>query len=273
MLRHFVSSVVMTFSLISASWAQDDADALFDAMGLPEIITIMRDEGLTYGDTIARDMFPSGLTPRWADAVAQVYDVDAMTTEMRSAFVAALEGQDTAPMLEFYQSDLGARIVNLEISAREAMLDPALEAASKDLAGDAARDQTPRYQLIDQFIIANDLIESNVVGGLNSNYAFVSGLLSGGATVPGLTSETLLEDIWAQEPSIRASTTEWLYAFLMLSYEPLADAELTTFMDATQTPEGRALTAALFTAFDQVFERVSRDLGSAASGFITSQEL
>lgn len=273
MLRRLCLSVIATLALASALWAQDDADTLFDAMGLPEIITIMRDEGLTYGDTIARDMFPSGMTPRWADAVAQVYDVETMTDEMRSAFVAALDGRDIAPMLEFYRSDLGQQIVSLEISARAAMLDPALEAASMDLAAEAARDDTPRFQLIDEFIAANDLIEANVVGALNSNYAFVTGLLSGGASLPGLTEQTLLDDVWAQEPDIRASSTEWLYAFLMLSYEPLSDAQLTEFNNAMQTPEGQVLTAALFAAFDQVFERVSYDLGSAASGFIMAQEL
>ncbi|XOY55981.1 MAG: hypothetical protein ACMUJK_14825 [Rhodobacterales bacterium] len=35
-----------------------DADALFELVGLPQIVAVMRDEGLDYGETIARDMFP-----------------------------------------------------------------------------------------------------------------------------------------------------------------------------------------------------------------------
>lgn len=277
MLRRFFLTCVTALAFAGAGFAQSDtetpSDSLFIAMGLPEIIDVMREEGLIYGETIARDMFPSGMSPRWADAVSQVYDTDRMIAEMRAGFAAALQGKDIDQMLAFYGTDLGERIVMHEIAAREAMLDPALEAASKDMAAEAALADTPRYQLITEFIAVNDLIEANVVGGLNANYAFVSGLLSGGANVPGLTQDSLLDDVWAQEPEIRATTTEWLYAFLLLAYEPLSDAELTDLIAYTKTPEGQDLTKALFAAFDTVFERVSRDLGSAASGFIISQEL
>lgn len=277
MLRRLFLSCVTAFTIAGAAVAQTDPDAgasaLFDAMGLPEIVAVMREEGMTYGETIARDMFPSGMTPRWADAVDQIYDTDVMVAEMRASFATVLEGKDIDQMLAFYQTDLGQRIVMQEITAREAMLDPALEDASKAMAAEAAMDNTPRFQLIAEFIAVNDLVEANVVGGLNSNYAFISGLLSGGGTMPGLTQDTLLDDVWAQEPEIRATTTEWLHAFLMLAYEPLTDDELTELINYTSTPAGQDLTNALFAAFDTVFERVSRDLGSAASGFVISQEL
>ncbi|WP_019953612.1 DUF2059 domain-containing protein [Yoonia vestfoldensis] len=274
MLRRFFLSLAASVTLTGAVFAQDDgADALFDAVGLPEIVAVMRDEGMAYGETVAQDMFPSGMTPRWAAHVSRIYDTDKMVAEMRAAFVTALQDDDVAPMLAFYRSDLGERIVTLEVGAREAMLDPTLDAASKAFAAEEAQADTPRYQLITDFITANDLIEANVVGGLNSNYAFVDALVSGGATLPGVTANDLLADVWAQEPDIRASTTEWLYAFLLLAYAPLSDAELVELTTFSQTPEGRALTAALFTAFDQMFMRVSRDLGTAASGFIISQDL
>lgn len=277
MLRRFFLTCVTALAFANAGFAQTatetPADSLFIAMGLPEIIDVMQQEGLTYGETIARDMFPSGMSPRWADAVAQVYDTDRMIAEMRAGFAAALQGKDIDQMLAFYNTDLGQRIVMHEIAAREAMLDPALEAASKEMAAEAAMADTRRHQLIVEFITVNDLVEANVVGGLNSNYAFVSGLLSGGGTLPGMTEDTLLDDVWAQEPDIRATTTEWLQAFLMLAYEPLTDDELAELISYTATPVGQDLTRALFAAFDTVFERVSRDLGSAASGFIISQEL
>jgi len=47
-------------------------------------------------------------------------------------FVAALDGQDLTQALDFYGSDLGRRIVTLEIAARASMLDPTMDAASKD---------------------------------------------------------------------------------------------------------------------------------------------
>ena len=88
-----------------------------------------------------------------------------------------------------------------------------------------------------------------------------------------MSADSLLADVWAQEDAIRASTTEWITAFLLLAYAPLEDAEIAELTAFSQTPEGRIMTQALFGAFDEIFVRMSRDLGSAASGFIISQDL
>jgi hypothetical protein len=264
----------ITGAITGAALAQtSDADALFDLVGLPQIVAIMRDEGLDYGETIARDMFPAGMTPRWAAQLDRIYDTDTMVAQMRQAFVAALDGQDVSGALDFYGSDLGQRIVTLEIAARAAMLDPTIDATSKEFAVEQAQADTPRYRLINDFIVANDLIEANVVGGLNSNFAFIDALVSGGATLPGVTADSLLADVWAQEDAIRASTAEWITAFLLLAYAPLEDAEIAELTSFSQTPAGRIMTQAVFTAFDEIFVLVARDLGSAASGFIISQDL
>ena len=282
MLRRLFLSLVAVLSfagglagpLVGPSYAQDgDADALFDLVGMPQIVAVMRDEGLDYGKTIAQDMFPAGMTPRWAAHLDRIYDADRLVAQMRSAFVTALEGQDLAPALAFYGAPLGQRIVAGEIAARRAMLDPAIDAASKDFAAEQALADTPRYQLISDFIAANDLIEANVVGGLNANFAFVDALVSGGATLPGVSADDLLADVWAQEDQIRRSTTEWLTAFLLLAYAPLQDQEIAELTAFSRTQEGRAMTQALFIAFDQIFVQLSRELGSAASGFIISQDL
>lgn len=273
MLRALILSIVIVLTAPFARAQDDESSALFDAMGLPALIDIMREEGMTYGETIARDLFPSGITPRWADTVAEIYDTDAMTTQMRAAFITALGDQDAAAMLAFYQSDLGRRIVEMEIDARRAMLDPAVEAAAQELAAEALRDDTSRAQMISEFITGNDLIEANVVGALNSNYAFISNLVSGDAQIPGVMEGDILADVWDQEAEIRATTTEWLYGFLMLAYEPLPDADLAEFTALTQTSAGRDLTAALFIAFDELFAQVSGELGAAAAGFVVSQEL
>ena len=275
MFRRLILSLVAALGFTGgAALAQtSDADALFELVGLPQIVAVMRDEGLDYGETIARDMFPAGMTPRWAAQLDRIYDTDTMVAQMRAAFVAALDGQDLTQALDFYGSDLGRRIVTLEIAARASMLDPTMDAASKEFAAEQAQANTPHFRLISDFITANDLIEANVVGGLNSNFAFIDALVSGGATLPGVSADSLLADVWAQEDAIRASTTEWITAFLLLAYAPLEDAEIAELTAFSQTPEGRIMTQALFGAFDEIFVRMSRDLGSAASGFIISQDL
>lgn len=248
-------------------------DALFDAIGLPDMVEIMREEGLEYGDTLATDMLPGGTSAQWQNAVSAIYDIEMMTEEVRGAFGEALEGDDIDAMLDFFTSEQGETIIGLEVSARRALLDDAVEEASKENAAIAKMDETPRFLMVQDFIDANDLIESNVVGSLNSSYAFYLGLIDGGAMPAGVTAETALQDVWAQEPDVRNNTTEWVYSFLMLAYQPLSDAELEAYIAFSESDAGQEMTQALFVAFNGMFDDISRALGLASSRFMISQEL
>lgn len=268
----FVATVMGT--ALSGQTAQvAKADALFEAIGMPQMIEIMREEGLAYGETLAQDMLPGGPSAQWSIAVSAIYDIEMMYEEVRGAFGEAIEGDDIDRMLAFYTAEPGTTIVNLEVSARRALLDDAVETASKENAAIAMVDETDRYVMIKDFIEANDLIESNVVGALNSSYAFYMGLIDGGAMPAGMTAETALEDVWMQEPEIRSNTTEWAYSFLLMAYQPLSDDDLAAYLAFSQTEAGRDLTDALFVAFNGMFDDISRALGLASSRFMISQEL
>ncbi|MFA8443212.1 hypothetical protein [Yoonia sp.] len=163
--------------------------------------------------------------------------------------------------------------MGLELSARRAYLDEAVEMASKENAAIAMMDETPRFLMVQEFVDVNDLIEANVVGSLNSSYAFYTGLIDGGAMPAGVTGETALQDVWAQEPEVRKDTTEWVYSFLLMAYQPLSDAEMEAYIEFSRTDAGQDMTDALFAAFDGMFEDISRGLGLASARFMISQEL
>jgi hypothetical protein len=262
---------------VAPLWAQESdaekVDQLFDALGMPQMIEIMREEGLAYGETLATDMLPGGRSAEWSMAVSAIYDVEMMTEEVRGVLGEALEGDNIDAMLAFFTSEQGARIVGLEISARRALLDDAVEEASKENAAIAMMDETPRFQMVQDFIDANDLIEANVIGALNSNYAFYTGLIDGGAMPAGVTLETALQDVWAQEPMVRADTIEWLFSFLLMAYQPLSDEELEAYLAFSRSDAGQDMTNALFEAFNGMFDDISRALGLASSRFMLTQEL
>ena len=58
-----------------------------------------------------------------------------------------------------------------------------------------------------------------------------------------------------------------------MAYRPLSDAELTAYVEFSQSPEGQLLNRALFATFDKVFAVVSRDLGTAAAGMLTGRDI
>lgn len=277
MLRFVVPFAVAVSLLVNPVWAQSaqtiKVDALLEALEMPEMLEIMREEGIAYSDTLATDMLPGGRSDEWSAAVSAIYDVEVMYEEVHGALGEALEGDDVDAMLAFLTSDQGKKIIGLEVSARRALLDGAVEEASKENAAIAMMDETPRYLMVQDFITANDLIEANVVGAMNSSYAFYTGLIDGGAMPAGVTAETALQDVWAQETQVRTDTTEWVYSFLLMAYQPLSDDELKSYIAFTKTQAGKDMTQALFISLNGMFDDISRGLGLAASRFMISQEL
>jgi len=279
MMLRISTTLTATIFALTTSWATaqqanpDTSAALFDALGLPEMLEIMRQEGIGYGEEIGTDLFADRTNAQWTDIVSQIYDVDRMTAEVAAELDAALVGDDVGAMVTFFTSEPGRTIVSLEVSARRALLDEAVEKASKEAAALAMMDETDRYGLVKSYVETNDLIETNVVGAMNSNYAFYIGLMQGGAFPAELTEDQILTDVWSQEPEIRANTTEWVYSFLMMAYQPLSDAELETYIAFSESDAGQDLNDALFAAFDGMFEDISRQLGFASSQFMIGDEI
>ncbi len=267
------AALSLTPVLAHANAAKEDIAALFAAMDLPEMVTIMREEGLDYGEQIAEDLFPDRVGSDWPDTVSRIYDYDVMVAGLETQLGAALGDSDVASMIAFFEGDIGQTVVGLEIAARRALMDEGVEEASKESAAIALADDNPRMAMIDEFIETNDLIETNVVGAMNANYAFYLGLLDGGAFGQELTEEQILTDVWSQEPEIRTNTIEWVYSYLLLAYQPLSDEELETYITFSQSDAGQDLNTALFVAFDDLFDEISRALGLASSQNMAGQDL
>ena len=273
---HFARPAAIALILatpLHAGGHEEQAAELFEVMRLADILAVMRDEGLEYGESIGNDLLPGGANAEWTGTVDQLYRLDRMIARVEIDFTAALDGADIGPMIEFFATEKGQEIIALEITARTALMDDAVEEASREMAAIAMADETGRYQLIDRFITANDLIESNVVGALNSNYAFFTGLVDGGALGGTLTEDQILADVWAQEPEIRTNTTEWVVSFLLMAYQPLSDEDIEAYIAFSESEAGQDLNRALFAGFDGLFEDISRGLGLAAADQMSAQDL
>lgn len=258
---------------VSPARAEDEVAALVAALEMPEILDVMREEGLKYGDELATEMFTGPGNAEWQGDVDAIYDASRLGKIFEARFAAELAGVDTAPMTAFFTSDLGRRVTTLEISARRAMLDQAVDDAARLALEEALAADDPRIGLVEDFIAAGDLVESNVAGGLNSNLAFYRGLVEGGALPYGLSEEEMLADVWGQEGVIRADAEDWLLSYLFLAYQPLSDADLMAYTEFSRTEAGVALNRALFAAFDAMFIDVSFRLGQAAAKQMSGQEL
>lgn len=286
----FASTVVLALTGAPATWAQTVApqvnagpqsseiqqqniDTLFELLMLRDTLEVMRTEGMSYGTAIGTDLFAGTPTPDWDAKVAAIYDLDSMIATVHEDFAASLDGADLEPIIAFFGSARGQMIVGLEVSARAALLDEAVEDASVEMANAALAEDAPRMGLVQDFVEVNNLIETNVAAALNSNLAFYDGLIAGQAFGGALSQDDILADVWAQEPDIRDTTTEWIQSFLFMAYQPLEDADLEAYIAFSHTEAGAVINRAMFESFERLFNGISRALGRAAAFEMTSQEL
>lgn len=270
MIRTFVTMSVAVWLGSSGPLAAQEDDRLFEALRLDDVIDVMREEGIEAGEDLEADLFPGNGGALWDKAVLDIYDRAEMVEIVRGRFDGALPEASVAPLLDFFGSETGQQLVRLEIAARRAMIDEAVEAAAEDAAFDAS---AARRDLIDGFIAANDLVEQNVTGALNSNYAFYRGLLDGDAPVGTLTEDQVIADVYASEPQVRADTIAWLDGYLTLAYAPIEDEALARYLELSESEAGQELNTAIFAAFDELYDEISYELGRAAARFMRGQAL
>jgi len=268
-----LAGAVAAATLPARAEVAPEVEALLDAMDMRELLEVMHLEGQDYGTMLEDELFPGRGGAAWSAIVSQTYDPTVMYDRFASRFSDELEGEDVARMTDFFASDIGQRIVAYEITAREALLEDGIEEAAQETLRVREAEDDPRLALVREFVEANDLVESNVMGAMNANYAFYVGLMDGNAFPRQMGEQDILTDVWSQEEEIRADTEEWVHSYLLMAYQPLSDEDLQTYIDMARTPEGRALNRALFAAFDEVFTDISATLGLAAARFIAGQDI
>lgn len=249
--------------------ADEDKEALMQALRMGDTIAVLRNEGLAYGETLGNDMLPGGADRAWMAIVDRIYDAQRLETLVRQTFSESFRAE-AAALTAFFGSPDGAQIIEAELSARRAFIDDAVEDAAEQAWRDTAPDD-PRLARIESYIEVNDLLESNVSGALNSNFMFYRGLSEGGAL--DMSEAEMLDDVWSQEDEIRRDTEVWLNSYLLLAYSGLSDATLDAYIAISETPQGQALNRALFDAFNRMNDEISYALGLAIADRMRGQDL
>ncbi|MDU8926995.1 DUF2059 domain-containing protein [Alisedimentitalea sp. MJ-SS2] len=259
--------------------AEADYEALNRALGIPELLVIMHDEGLSYGADLGVEFLPDGGGASWAAVVARIYDVPKMQVSVLTGLKTELPPEHLPAILEFFRSERGKRIVAREILARRAFLDGATEEAAREAfrraeanaAAGEGDDQSVRLALLRSYIEANALVDFNVAGGLTASLRFYRGLVDGGASE--MSEEEMLAEVWSQEAEIRSDTGEWLMAYLMMAYDELSDEDIEAYVSLSKTEAGKALNRALFAGFDAMYADLSYALGLAVAMQMKGEDL
>ncbi|GFE66929.1 DUF2059 domain-containing protein [Litoreibacter roseus] len=271
----FIFALATAFAL-STSASLADAGSIteryFKALQMEEVFEILQEEGIAGGVEMAEGDPEITSSPAWISRLEAVYSKDAMNQAFRDAMDEVAQVELAEDAVAFFETDLGQRIVRIELDARTALGDEAVEEAARETAKQMVREDPIRVTLYDKFINVNNLVDSNVAGALNANLAFYRGLATSPTYAEGMTEGFILSTVWAQEPEIRADMEDWTRNFSTLAYSALTDAELKEYIAISETPSGQKLNTILFTGFDKVFERQSYELGRATAEFRAGED-
>ncbi|MFW5655476.1 MAG: hypothetical protein ACOCYW_07500 [Roseicyclus sp.] len=247
---------------------------MLEALRLYEVLDVMAAAGIEGAMNLEADLFPGNGGAPWAAEANRIHGADRVRDLFEEAFPEdLLDADDVARVTAFFEAEPGRSIATAEVEGRRAFLDPASEDLANEAFRDAVAENDPRIDLLTAFIEANDLVERNVSGALNANFAFYRGLSDGGAFEVEIPEELMLAEVWGQEAEIRRDTVEWLYSFLLAAYSGLGDADIEAYTAFSETEAGLALNAALFQAFDATFEALSYQLGVSAAKFIAGEDV
>ena len=273
-MRVRLCNLVAVFLIVLTSlpvWAGARHTVLMDVLQIRELSQILHREGLQFGATLNEDWLEGQGGSAWAQQVTAIYDPSRISEGIRAGLEPALEGEALENAITFFASDLGARVITLENTARDALGDPKIEEEARARYAALQGSADARLLQIDRMIDAGDLINRNVASALNSNYQFLRALVDGDVYV--MTDDEILTDVMSERDEITADTSSWLGAFMLLAYSPLSLDELTVYADFAVTPAGKSLNAGLFAGFDPLYEDISYALGRAMAMNMSAEEL
>lgn len=263
--------IALLCALAVPAAAQTPLTRLFDVLGMDAYVNIIRSEGLEDADGLSMDMLGRPASGAFLQQIDRIYDQTRIRESTYASMQSVLSEDEIEAALIFFDSDVGQRIVTLEVAARQAISDEDIEETAR-LAWFAAQEDQPWIVArINEIKVETDLIERNVSGALNSNLRFYQGLSDGGGL--NLAEPDMLAQVWGQAEEIRADTTAWLGAYLLLAYQPLSESDIADYIAFWRTETGQALNNAMFAAFDQLYDDISYATGRVVSLNMSAQDL
>ncbi|CAN0586651.1 unnamed protein product, partial [Ectocarpus sp. 12 AP-2014] len=150
-------------------------DDLATALRLDDLAMQMQDEGVED----ARALMPSNPGTQALDDIARLFDPDVIVDELRQTLASRMTDAQLSEAAAYFDSAAGARLVELELVARDAMTDPAIEEIARANWQARADEDSETVRLVTRFAQVNDLIDRNVASTMTARYQFLRGRVDG----------------------------------------------------------------------------------------------
>lgn len=263
-MRAIATLVLILFAV--PSWADEITDRLMQAIQAPKLLSQLAIEAEASAGDLDEDFLAGQGGDLVANTARQLNAPDRVLPILAGEITRLMSRDDRLAVTSFFESDLGQRLVDLEIAARVAIFDDALLDTVKGRVL-----ETGVRPLITEIIETSDLVERNVADGLSVLEQFYRGRQSGGMT--DLTGAEIGSFLAELEDGIRIETQGWLDGFMTLAYSPIEDRDLQIYADFWKTEAGQAFDKALFGAFLKVMSDNSFAMGQLVGRIQASDEI
>lgn len=181
--------------------------------------------------------------PTFAAAAAEAFNADAMFAEAVDGVAGALVPRTLAPVVDFYESDLGLRVAaSLE---RATTFDEEKVLAGLDRLERMREEEAPRLALYETLIDNLDAVETATATSMTVSYALTLGMMraeAGDVAVDPAMVRAMLEGM---RDGIEAQVVDPLLAAMVVTYESFETAEVERVVAITATPDYRAANRAM----------------------------
>ncbi|MGC3940619.1 DUF2059 domain-containing protein [Roseobacter sp. EG26] len=266
-----VCAAIVFLTMAVPAWSDARVTVLMDALRLPELTGIIRTEGLQDADGLDADLLSGQGGALWQTQVDALYNPIRMQELLYAALGDALNDDELDQSIAFFDTVVGQTITELEIAARRAMLDETVQQASAEAYQDLENRNDPKAALVAEFIEANDLLELNVAITLSTSFQFYQGMADG--RLVEMSEDDILKEVWASEEKVRQDAQAWIYGYFLLAYQPLEQDDLKAYLAFSRSDAGKALNAALFKGYEDIFQEVAYGLGRAVALNATANDI
>ncbi len=238
--------------------AQDLAEQVWEAGRMDEFAAVTRMEEIASAQNIAAAWLPyeSDFTN-----VEALYIAPTVRNAIHAAFIDVLDQDYAEEILVFLRSEAGQAMTAHELQGRKEFYDDSALEEGRAMLTAMVFTEPEKYEMLSDYIAANDLIEQNLVIGMNFEMALNAGasevLPPEMQTDPSL----LASQLQSEAEWMRGDITDWLESYLAYSYGEVPEAQFREIFEFSVTDAGQAYNAALFDAYAVYSEDAARRLG------------
>ena len=227
--------VLVVFATASRAADRDRLEAFLQVTGFDVALESIKLSAGAAPEMLGVD--PGIFGSEWTRVSKEVFDVPLMHEMALDILQETLSDDILAHAAEFYATDLGQRLVEVENASHMHEDDDAKRDEGRALVGDWVQDANPRLEIIKRMNAAVDSTSSGARAFQEIQFRFLLAASAAGVVELNVDADELRALLAADEERLRLALRESGLASAAYTYKSLSDDDLTAYAEALEHPK------------------------------------